>query len=240
MRTLLVTLTLLGSLLVAAAEDRVLSLAQWKAEFQKHDRALNEVYAALKKELPEYRFTAMQPDQREWVGYRDYIAEGQARTTPDDPTQDVAYWEMMAGMTEGRIDYLKAWKGIGEQGAWTGTYSDGRGGLLEIVQAKEGIYFTCEVVRGTSFHVGVIGGLAKVNESMARFSVAIEGSNEECWISFFNDRNEDGRIELMSVNSHEFHGARAYFDATYLRVGLLDAAAQGRVIKSAKAGGMVE
>ena len=108
------------------------------------------------------------------------------------------------------------------------------------MQAKEGIYFTCEVVRGTSFHVGVIGGLAKVNESMARFSVAIEGSNEECWISFFNDRNEDGRIELMSVNSHEFHGARAYFDATYLRVGLLDAAAQGRVIKSAKAGGMVE
>lgn len=69
----MVTLTLLGSLLVAAAEDRVLSLVQWKAEFQKHDRALNEVYGVLKKELPEYKFALMQADQREWVGHREYF-----------------------------------------------------------------------------------------------------------------------------------------------------------------------
>jgi uncharacterized protein YecT (DUF1311 family) len=238
-----VLVVMMTGLFWASAQDEGPTLAEATAEFQKHDRALNVIYAELRKDLEELEFESVKKDQREWLDYRDYISEGQARRV-DDFKQSADYWEMAAEMTESRSRYLKAWRGIGDQGDWTGEYTDGRGGSLEIVETKAGIYFVLLVVRGPSFHFGVMGGLAKTNESMARFSIPIEDSDEdseeECWISFLNDREDDGRIEVITANSHGFHGARAYFDNTYLRVSLLDQAAQAKVIKTAKAGGLLE
>lgn len=213
------------------------TLAEAKAAFARHDRKLNIVYSALKKELEADRFALVQEDQRQWLEYRDYVAEWQSQARQKDPREDVGYWEMAAGMTEERVDYLRAWRGIGEPGSWAGRYSDGRGGLLEIVEAEHGFYFSLLVVRGPTSHIGDIAGKAEVNGFMARFSVKDEGMERPCWISFLNNRNGDGRIEVFTANADRYHGMRAYFDATYLRVGLLDAKARAEVIAAANEGG---
>lgn len=226
---------------LAVAEEKGPDLATARAEFQKHDAALNRLYAELKKELRPTEFALVQEDQRGWVDYKEYVAEGQARFEGVAPAESASYWATAAGMTEARLRYLSAWRGVGERGSWTGEYSDGRGGLLEMVETEEGLYFTLQVVRGPTFHLGTIGGLATVNGHLARFSTALDDEEgRECWVSFLNDLNGDGRIVVATAKAQHFHGARAYFDNAYLRVGLLDAERQARVIRAAKEGGEAE
>lgn len=229
-----------GLALALGQDQTTPTLAEAKAEFQKQDKALNAVYAELKKELPDYLFPIAQEDQKEWVDYRDYVSEGQSRQGGEEFKDLVEYWEMAAGMTEERVKYLQAWKNVDKQEGWGGKYRDGRGGLLEIVETEGGIHFVVHVVRGPSFHVGVMGGLAKTNESMARFSIPIEDSDEECWITFLNDRWGYGQLEIVTVNSHDFHGARAYFDGKYLWMGPLTEKEKVEALRRAKLGGQFE
>ncbi|MDF1660084.1 MAG: hypothetical protein P1U58_20895 [Verrucomicrobiales bacterium] len=76
--------------------------------------------------------------------------------------------------------------------------------------------FTCNAVRGASYHLGNIDGIATANEITARFSTRPEGEEKETWLTFVQEN--DGRLRLIGENTSYFHGARAYFDGQYLRV----------------------
>lgn len=216
----------------AAGQD----LAEAKAQFHKWDRALNAVYGELKKDLPEEQFAKLQQDQRDWVAHRDYLAEWEARAQGREPAEDGSYWEVAASLTESRIEMLRAWKGIGAAGDWTGVYRDGYGGVLEMVERDGALHFTLNVVRGPTHHVGMIGGKAKLNGSTGWFELKAEGEEKPTWLTFLNNREGDGRIEVVGENTQPFHGARAYFDGSYLRVGLLAGAAADKVVADAAEG----
>ncbi len=202
--------TLMAESTLSAAD-----LNKEKMRYESADKALNEVFAELKKNLPAERFEEMRKDQIDWISYRDYMSDWAGG---EKGRAAIEWWETAAGLTEARIPYLKAWKGVGEDFAWAGVYEDGRGGILYIEKRGEKLHFEVVVVRGPTFHTGEISGLMQVNEHRARFSDGgINGKEAgETWLDW---KQIDGnRIELEAINSQHYHGARAYFDGVYLRV----------------------
>ena len=63
------------------------------------------------------------------------------------PAEEAGYWEMAAGLTESRVEFPKAWRGVGGDEEWAGEYNDGYGGWLRIVEKGGKTWFTVEVVR---------------------------------------------------------------------------------------------
>ncbi len=193
-----------------------------KTEFAEADKQLNVVYLSLKKTMPEWSFKQLQPDQRRWVSYRDAMAE-RAVFDLEGKVKDVKtkadYWSMMAGLTWARVDVLNGWAAVAEEGKWLGDYSDSYGGGMSI-SVKEGkLHFKIDVVRGLSHHVGQISGVAEINQSYARFSdegKGREGVEGKTWLDF--EILDGARIKVRGVNTSYYHGARAYFDGTYVRV----------------------
>jgi len=198
------------SLMLSADE-----LKEGKVRYEAVDKTLNEVFSELKKVMPAERFEEMKKDQRAWVDYKTYMSDWvggeKGQTSPD-------WWHMAASLTEDRIPYLKAWKGVGEDFVWPGVYKDGSGGTLYIQKKGDLLHFKVSVVRGPTYHVGHISGVLQVNDKRARFSDA--GANDkdrgEAWLDL---KLIDGqRIELEATNAKDYHGVRAYFDGIYLRV----------------------
>jgi hypothetical protein len=203
---------LIGQGMAVAAD-----LAKEKARYAVADKLLNGVFAELKKALPAERFEEMRKDQREWVDYKTYMCDW---VGGEEGRATAEWWEMAAGLTESRVDYLKAWKGVGEDFAWAGVYQDGRGGFLYIEKRGGKLHFAVEVVRGPTYHLGNLSGVMEVNGGRGRFSDG--GGDEpdpevgEAWLDF---KQIDGqRIEVEATNAQQYHGARAYFDGVYLRV----------------------
>jgi len=205
-----------------SAED--LTLEQAKAKFTTADKALNQAYAKAKSTLPEHLFSDLQEDQRGWIQYRDYrseqaaafdggAAEGQEKTTVD-------YWSSLAAITEERVRIIEGWtKWDAYTHEWEGVWMDGEGGLLAIMENEEGAFtFTLDVVRGPTYHVGSIGGPAKWNGSTARFSTPSLDEEGETWLTFLK---RGVKLEVLGENTSSFHGARAYFDGQFVRVGEL-------------------
>ncbi len=62
----------------------------------------------------------------------------------------------------------------------------------------------------------------------------------ESRVTFLHHLDGDPRIRVVGANTQPFHGARAYFDGAYLRVGLLDEKEQAEVLEIAKRGGSPE
>ncbi|BCU76733.1 lysozyme inhibitor LprI family protein [Luteolibacter sp. LG18] len=211
--------------LTAQADD----LAKAKAAFAEKDKALNTVFTTLKKELRPDLFVKMQEDQRGWVEYRDYITTGPGTGDATDATPD--RWTGAAELTEARIAWLKAWKKLDQRKGWSGRYSDGRGGLLEIVEKDGHAWFTLSVVRGPSSHTGEIAGQVKVNGSTGWFETKGEGEKDPTWLTFLDGLDYNGSIRVTEENTGSFHGARAYFSGNYLWLGELTAAEQKQVIE---------
>lgn len=199
-----------------------------KEEFESQDKALNLVYGELKKELEPYRFAIVQKEQREWVEYRDYMSEAQRGY--EGTSDEDARLEMAAGLTETRVQWLQAWKTAGEHKGLEGEYRDTYGGLLQIVKDGEQYHFALQVVRGPSFHVGIIGGKLRVNGSSAWFETRDEDDGKLTWLTFVPKEDGSERIRIVSENAEHFHGARAYFDGSYLRLGAVSAEDRKRVI----------
>lgn len=220
---------LLG-LLFLAGIVRGDELAEAKAKFATQDKALNEAYAGLKKSLDPTLFAAVQEDQRGWVEYRDYMSEEQERE--GQPETAVDRWELAAGITESRIDWLNAWRKLGERKGWGGKYSDGRSGLLEIVEKDGKAWFALSVVRGPSFHMGGINGPFRLNGRTGFFETKPEGAERPTWLIFREPFDKEGRIVVEGENTSYFHGARAYFSGTYVWMGELSAEEQKKVIEA--------
>ncbi|BCX48117.1 urease-associated protein [Haloferula helveola] len=204
-------------LLVAASADE---LSEAKKSFEKQDAALNKTYAELKKGLAPYLFEKLQEEQREWIEHRDYLSDyfDERRETPE---QKAEKWEIAAGLTESRVEWLNAWNRIGKREGWSGKYSDSRGGWLEIVEKDGKVHFALSVVRGPTFHLGDIRGELRVNGGMAWFEVKEEGQDAPTWLTFVETNDGTGRIRVFGANTQYFHGARAYFEGSYLWLGEL-------------------
>ena len=141
------------------------------------------------------------------------IEEGKEKQSPQ-------YWNRLASLSETRIKILRGWRGVGDPNSLSGYYIDGYGGTLRIVQMGNDLHFEIDVVRGRSYHIGWIGGIAKLNQKMARFSDEGNDSDEdETWITFILEKP---KLRVIGDNASRYHGARAFFDGEYIRVETLD------------------
>ncbi|MGB0774322.1 MAG: lysozyme inhibitor LprI family protein [Akkermansiaceae bacterium] len=195
-------------------------LAEAKQKFSVADKALNTQYQLLKRTLDKWSFAELQKDQRDWLGYRDALAEragfddGQQETPKDSPE----YWSMSAGLTNGRLAVLKGYQKLNQPAKWSGIYRDSYGGLIKIQEKNGKIHFEINVVRGPTHHIGEIDGTGVTNKTAARFTDGGADHKEdgETWLDF--EQLDGARIRVKGINTHFYHGARASFDGVYVKV----------------------
>jgi uncharacterized protein YecT (DUF1311 family) len=209
---------LLGSQLIAQENK---SIDQLKADIAVADRKLNEVYQKAKASLSEWVFAELQEEQRTWIDYRDGRSEEVARfdggAEEGKEKLSSAYWESVLAETEGRIDTINGWMKWDQFAhEWEGVWTDGNGGWLYILENETGKFtFLIDVVRGPTYHLGSLDGVAVWNGSSARFSLKEDGEELETWLTFIK---RDVKLEVIGENTSPFHGVRAYFEGKYLRL----------------------
>ena len=224
---------------VWAADEKQPTLAEAKAAFAKADKALNEAWAAAKKALPESEFAELQVKQRDWMKFREDRARGANRENGEPETkQSAAYYEASAELTASRADWVRG-RVKNEADSLTGLWIDSFGGTLEIVQEEDRLLFVIEVVRGPTFHTGSLAGVATWNTPLGWFSDKghEKEKTEESNLVFVSRGNV---LEIIGANTSYYHGARAYFDGDYCKVGELDAKRKAEVAKDAEAGAIEE
>ena len=224
-RRLILRLTILYALLAlfitGAAHAADQELDRVKAEFANADRELNEQYQLTRKALSESQFDALREEQRDWLRYRDARSNAavhyEERSTPEGQEQSSVYfWQKMTDLTRQRTEMVKAWRDMRFDKPLTGRYADDYGGSMLLYQDDDKLYFLIEVVRGPTYHLGGITGIAQINGHMARYSDNdTENKKKETWVTFITGGQ---RLKLITANAHYYHGARAYFDGEYLRV----------------------
>ncbi len=225
--------------------QETLTPKQAKAKFEKADKALNEAWAAVKAALPEVDFNKLKESQRAWVEYRDYLARSPLYTGAD-AQGDLAldspdYLAAAAELEDMRTEWLQALVRARQHAEdnLTGVWTDSYGGTLQIIEREGKLFFNIECVRGPTFHMGSLSGIADWNQTIGWFSdKGREADKEEVTNLSFVVR--DYQLEVTGANTNHYHGARAYFDGSYLKTGPLDAGRQAKVIEAAKTGVMVE
>jgi uncharacterized protein YecT (DUF1311 family) len=225
------------------AQDKPLSAKAAKAVFEKSDHALNEAWAAAKQALPEVEFNKLKEDQRSWVEHRDYLARSPMYTGADIqgelPLDSADYLEAAAGLEEMRTEWLKGlihdWKDETLTGYWTDSY----GGSIEVVEREGHLHFVIQCVRGPTSHLGGLAGIAVWNPNIGWFSDKgrDKDKTDETNLSFIL---RDKKLEIIGANTGYYHGARAYFDGSYIKVKALDAKSQAKIVKAAKSGEVPE
>lgn len=221
-------------LLMAGAAFGERGVEQAKAEFEQADIELNAAWSRVKAALDERRFAKVQVEQRQWIKDRDRWADYVAELGKVGD-QGIVHWTERTRMTRMRTEILNAIaKPVQGDDPWTGRWIDGGGGTL-LIQARESeIQFRIDVVRGPTYHLGYMAGVAPVNENLARFTdaqTADQAKREtlgETWLTFMR-RND--RLELLTANTGYYHGARAYFYGEYYRVAPLTDEERAAVIE---------
>lgn len=212
-----------------AQEEAPKTLAQEKAAYQKADANLNNAWKATKAALGEWEYEKLQEEQREWLEFRDQSAKSAAfydegREYEGREEEANAFWSTRTHLTETRTRMIKAWESeSGSDPDWNGVWTDGYGGWIHIATDESGgkLHFHLEVVRGPTYHLGVLDGIARLNDPMAFFSDKGSGEKNpedpETWLVF--EKGGSGpQLKLSAVNSQYYHGVRAYFQGTYTRV----------------------
>lgn len=198
-----------------------LTLSQAKQMFSEADKNLNILYQKAKTDLSEWEFGKLQEEQRVWLESRDERAEmaahfnGQAEEGREK--ENVEYWRALAQFTDTRAVIVEAWiKADSFTKSWEGMWIDGNGGRMAIIEGGDDtIRFRIDVVRGPTYHLGSIGGVAFAKNQTARFSTRIDDMSDETWITMVK---RGKKIEVIGENTMYYHGARAYFDGDYIRV----------------------
>ena len=225
------------------AQEKQLSAKAAKALFDKADHALNAAWAAAKQALPETDFDKLKEEQRGWVEYRDSLArspmytgaEGQEELELDAPE----YLEAAAGLADERTEWLKGLIHEWKEDTMTGHWTDSYGGSIDVVEREGHLHFVVQCVRGPTSHVGGLSGIAVWNPNIGWFSDKgrDKDKEDETNLSF---SYRDKKLEIMGANTGYYHGARAYFDGSYVKVRNLDAKAQAKIVKAAKTGEVPE
>ncbi len=225
MRLLLTWLFLSSALLETVAWGQDTEAAA-RTRFSESDRKLHDAYQRAKREMPGGEFAPLREEQRRWIDFRDRQAEqvarleggaeeGAERATPEFWNTAASLTEVRTGMIEGLIagDLISAKR-------WEGVWTDGAGGWLRIAEQEGGkLLFFLEVVRGASYHTGSISGVASAEGERALFSVRPEDFDRETRLTFVR---QGKRLQVSGENTEAFHGARAYFDGTYVRTAAVD------------------
>lgn len=230
------TALLFGSLLclVAAALGREPTLKEAQADFEKADRELNAAWTFAQSKLTPSEFASLREDQRAWVQYRDRQAAPEASDTPAAGAPKTAeYYSSAAEISRERAKWLRA-LAQPEPETLTGRWGDSYGGNLLIVEKAGRLYFAFEVVRGPTSHTGGVAGVATWNSPLGWWSDKglDKDKTDESNLSF---RLRNRRLEVAGANTGHYHGARAYFDGDYVRLGALTAEENAKVVKEAKA-----
>ncbi|HEX4630094.1 MAG TPA: lysozyme inhibitor LprI family protein [Chthoniobacterales bacterium] len=224
---------------LGAQEEKPKTLEEAKSAFAKADKALNEAWAAVKKALPEPAFAELQIKQRDWMKFREDRARGANRENNEPEGKlTVAYYQAAADLTESRANWLRGRISKGDD-SLTGVWIDSFGGTVEIVQEKERLLFTIEVVRGPTFHTGSLAGVASWNWPLGWFSDKghDKEKTEETNLVFIQGGNV---LKIIGANTSYYHGARAYFDGEYCKSESLDEKQKAEVIKFAESGSLEE
>jgi uncharacterized protein YecT (DUF1311 family) len=225
-------LLLAATAFVSAEEQKPKTLAEAKAAFAKADKSLNDAWAAAKKALGE---SELQVKQRGWLKYREAQARAANRDNGEpEGKQSAAYFETSAALTQSRADWLRG-RVKNEDDSLTGLWIDSFGGTLEIVQEKDRLLFVIDVVRGPTFHLGSIAGVATWNSPLGWFSDKgrHQEKTEESNLAFVS---RGAVLEIIGAQTSYYHGARAYFDGDYCKVGALDERRRAEIVKEAEAG----
>ena len=220
-----------------APEKKEPTLAEAKAAFSKADRALNQAWAAAKAALTGDMLAQVTQSQRDWLHFRDERAARESEQAGEkDPKRSATWHSIAAELTESRAEWLRGRaRTVDPDETLTGLWIDSYGGTLSLVQQEERLFFSCEVVRGPTYHTGEISGVATWNQKIGWFSdKGREPDKTEETNIAFTDR--EGCLELVGANTGHYHGARAYFDGVYCKVGPLDANQQAEIIKAAESG----
>ena len=216
-------------------------MAEAKAAFAKADRALNEAWMAMKKAVPEKIFTELKAQQRA-LDRITRPAALEASPTPKDAAeakQSAAYWQTAASLTEARAQWLRR-LADNEDDPLTGLWTDGNGGTLEIVERKDKLFFVFHVVRGRGLHVGVIAGVAQWNTTSWLVQRQGPGGGQAGGDQPLPSSRRSGHLEVIGANTSHYHGARAYFDGEYYKIGPLEDKVQENVVKAGETGEVPE
>ena len=230
-------LVLIPAASLAQAVEKPPSVPEAKQAFGVADEELNDLWKRLKRALSEWDYEPLLSDQRNWIEYRDQRALTDATfnggaTFLDREKESVYYWDSLTWNTENRLRILSAWLAMAEDEAdipWEGVWQDDFGGTLYLFIRDQvagqptrlpEIEFEIAVVRGPTYHMGAIEGVARLNGNTAFFTDG--GSHpldewEETWL-IFDKHSSHPTMEVRGVNTGGYHGARAYFDGTYTRV----------------------
>lgn len=229
----------------ATLAQETLSPKQAKAKFEKADKALNEAWAAAKEAMSEPQFNKLKESQRAWVKYRDYLArsplysgaDSQGELALDSPD----YLSAAAELEDMRTEWLRALvkeKAAAEE-TLTGIWTDSYGGTLQVVEQDGQLFFIIECVRGPTSHLGGLSGVAAWNQTIGWYSdKGVDKDKEEVTNLSFTLR--DNQLEVIGANTGHYHGARAYFDGSYVKTGGLAAKAHAKIVKAAKSGELPE
>ena len=236
-------LLLTASLSTARAQDKPLDAKAAKAAFDKADHALNTAWAAAKQKLPEAEFNKLKEEQRAWVEYRDYLARSPIYTGADARGElaldSPAYLEAAAGLEDMRTEWLKGLIHEWQDETLTGYWTDSYGGSIEIVEREGYLHFIIQCVRGPTSHLGGLAGIAVWNTSIGWFSDkgVLKDKTDETNLSFIL---RDKKLEIIGAGTGYYHGARAYFDGSYVKAKTLDTKVQAKIVKAAKTGEVPE
>jgi len=207
-----------------------------RARYTQVDATLNFVYTRLMIQLSENKKRELRKRQRNWIEYRDYMAEyhaklfaqndGQNQEVEEFKFKSTAYWESLVSYTESQSEFLEIFGRGNPKHLIDGSWTDGKGGLLEIrLVNKDDLEFSIDVVRGPTSHLGNIEGFAAFVREGKNKAVFVDTDKDSfidgkpCMIEFFFDGE---KIKLKSENARMYHGVRAYFDGTYFRSGPLN------------------
>ncbi len=195
-----------------------------RSDFEAADAALNEAYARAAEVVWPEAFERLRAEQREWLEARDptaelyaVVAEGVAgRAARETGT----YYAALAALTEMRTEVITALTDYYEDPSgygWEGFWVDGAGGNLAFRELESGdLEFRLSVVRGPTYHTGWLEGIAARNGQLARFEASFDTGDgeEQVWVFFVR---EGPYLHVRTAHACYFHGARAYFDASYVR-----------------------
>lgn len=242
---LLCTLLTLSTSTSFVLAQEALSPRQAKAKFEKADKALNDAWTAAKAALPESEFNKLKESQRAWVEYRDYLArsplytgaEAQGELALDSPD----YLSSAAELEDMRTEWLKALVHTQQKAddTLTGIWTDSYGGTLRIIEQGGQLFFIIECVRGPTSHVGGLSGVAAWNQTIGWFSDKGRDAGKD-GVANLSFILRDNQLEVIGANTDYYHGARAYFDGSYVKTGGLTAKTQAKVMKAAKSGELPE
>ncbi|MGV3661048.1 MAG: lysozyme inhibitor LprI family protein [Prosthecobacter sp.] len=228
----------------ASLAQDALTPRQARAKFEKADKALNEAWAAAKAKLPEAEFNKLKDSQRAWVEYRDYLARSPLYSGADSQGElaldSAEYLSAAAELEDMRTEWLQALvEEKPEDETLTGVWTDSYGGTLQVVEREGELFFIIECVRGPTSHIGGLSGVAAWNQTIGWYSdKGVDKEKEEVTSLSFTMR--DNQLEIIGANTGHYHGARAYFDGSYVKTGALNTKAQAKVVKAAKSGELQE